>query len=197
MKFATSRRVHAPGRRSVMATGRLRLRRAAGSEMWPRGFFPGVGSGLTLAVTHTSVREEARGMAGKPSGSVFKRRGCRRGRAGLRLGASCPRLAEGEHGSWFFSLELPRHVGGARRRYSASHPSHSQAGLEAGAPGRHRQPAGLHGAGGCAGRSAMRGIPPSWPSCNCSRLPNPEAKATSMTREVSVIEKAAGEMRAP
>jgi len=55
-------------------------------------------------------------MSRKPSGSVFKRCGCRRGRAGLRLGASCPQLAEEGHGSWFFSLELPRHVGGVRRR---------------------------------------------------------------------------------
>jgi integrase len=55
-------------------------------------------------------------MARKPPGSVFKRCGCRRGRAGLRLGACCPRLAEEGHGSWFFSLELPRHVGGVRRR---------------------------------------------------------------------------------
>jgi len=55
-------------------------------------------------------------MVRKPPGSVFKRCGCRRGRAGLRLGASCPRLAEDEHGSWFFSLELPRRVGGIRRR---------------------------------------------------------------------------------
>ena len=55
-------------------------------------------------------------MPRKPSGSVFKRCGCRQGRAGLRLGASCPHLAEDGHGSWFFSLELPRHVGGTRRR---------------------------------------------------------------------------------
>jgi len=55
-------------------------------------------------------------MARKPPGSVFKRCGCRRGRAGLRLGACCPRLAEEGHGSWFFSLELPRHVGGVRCR---------------------------------------------------------------------------------
>jgi hypothetical protein len=55
-------------------------------------------------------------MSGKQSGSVFKRCGCRRGRAGSRPGASCPRLAEDDHGSWFFSLELPRHVGGTRRR---------------------------------------------------------------------------------
>ena len=48
-------------------------------------------------------------MSRKPPGSVFKRCGCRRGKAGLRLGASCPRLPEDDHGSWFFSLELPRH----------------------------------------------------------------------------------------
>lgn len=55
-------------------------------------------------------------MTRKPPGSVFKRCGCRRGRAGLRRGASCPRLAEEGHGSWFFSLGLPRRVGGTRRR---------------------------------------------------------------------------------
>jgi hypothetical protein len=55
-------------------------------------------------------------MVTKPSGSVYKRCGCRAGAAGLRLGASCPRLAEEGHGSWFFSFDLPRHVGGLRRR---------------------------------------------------------------------------------
>ena len=55
-------------------------------------------------------------MGRKPPGSVYKRCGCRKGRAGLRLGTSCPRLAEDDHGSWFFSLDLPRHVGGLRRR---------------------------------------------------------------------------------
>lgn len=63
------------------------------------------GSGLTLAVTHHRVREETRECPGS-----------RRGRAGLRRGASCTRLVEDDHGSWFFSLELPRHVGGTRRR---------------------------------------------------------------------------------
>jgi integrase len=38
------------------------------------------------------------------------------GEAGLRLGSSCPQLADEDHGSWFFSLDLPRHVGGLRRR---------------------------------------------------------------------------------
>jgi integrase len=56
-------------------------------------------------------------MSKKPPGSVYKRCGCRKGRAGLRLGTCCPRLAEEDHGSWFFSLDLPRHVGGRRRRF--------------------------------------------------------------------------------
>jgi hypothetical protein len=55
-------------------------------------------------------------MGTKPSGSVYKRCGCRKGRAGLRFGSSCPRLGEDGHGSWFFSLELPRRVGGVRHR---------------------------------------------------------------------------------
>jgi hypothetical protein len=85
--------------------------------MCPSRLFPGALFRLTLAVIHTSgMGGDARKMARKPPGSVFKRCGCRRGRAGLRLGASCPRLAEDDHGSWFFSLELPRHVGGTRRR---------------------------------------------------------------------------------
>jgi len=49
-------------------------------------------------------------------GSVFKRCGCRKGRTGLRLGAACLRLGEEGHGSWFFSLDLPRQAGGPRRR---------------------------------------------------------------------------------
>ena len=45
------------------------------------------------------------------AGSVFKRCGCRKGRAGLRLGAACPRLVEKDHGSWFFSIDLHRQAG--------------------------------------------------------------------------------------
>jgi hypothetical protein len=55
-------------------------------------------------------------MGGECSGSVYKRCGCRAGRAGLRRGASSPRVAEEGHGSWFFSLDLPRRLGGTRRR---------------------------------------------------------------------------------
>jgi integrase len=46
---------------------------------------------------------------------VFARCGCRDKRGGRR-GASCPRLGESGHGSWYFSLDLPRHVDGGRRR---------------------------------------------------------------------------------
>jgi len=55
-------------------------------------------------------------MGRKPAGSVYPRCGCRRGRAGARRGASCPQLGQEGHGSWFFSLDLPRTPGGHRRR---------------------------------------------------------------------------------
>jgi integrase len=55
-------------------------------------------------------------MGRKRAGSVYPRCGCRQGRAGLRRGASCPQLGEEGHGSWFFSLDLPRALGGRRRR---------------------------------------------------------------------------------
>ena len=54
-------------------------------------------------------------MGGRGSGSVFARCGCRDKR-GRRRGTSCPRLGETGHGSWYFSLDLPRHVDGGRRR---------------------------------------------------------------------------------
>jgi integrase len=53
-------------------------------------------------------------MNWKRAGSVYPRCGCRQGRA--HCGASCPRLGEEGHGSWFFSLDLPRTTGGRRCR---------------------------------------------------------------------------------
>lgn len=55
-------------------------------------------------------------MGMKRAGSVYARCGCRQGRAGARRGASCSRLGELGHGSWFFSLDLPRTAGGRRCR---------------------------------------------------------------------------------
>jgi len=54
-------------------------------------------------------------LGGRDSGSVFARCGCRDGHGGRR-GASCPRLGEAGHGSWYFSIDLPRPVDGGRRR---------------------------------------------------------------------------------
>jgi hypothetical protein len=55
-------------------------------------------------------------MGRRCAGSVYPRCGRRQGRAGARRGASCPRLGEEGHGSWFFSLDLPRATGGRRCR---------------------------------------------------------------------------------
>jgi hypothetical protein len=54
-------------------------------------------------------------LGARGSGSVFARCGCR-DEGGGRRGASCPQLGETGHGSWYFSLDLPRHVDGGRRR---------------------------------------------------------------------------------
>jgi integrase len=54
-------------------------------------------------------------LGARGSGSVFARCGCRDKRGGRR-GTSCPRLGEAGHGSWYFSLDLPKYVDGGRRR---------------------------------------------------------------------------------
>ena len=51
----------------------------------------------------------------KSTGGVYQRCGCRGLEGGRRDGA-CLRLGEAGHGSWYFSLELPRRAGGPRRR---------------------------------------------------------------------------------
>ena len=55
-------------------------------------------------------------MDSRPAGSVYRRCGCREGRSGRRRGTGCPRLCLPGHGSWYFSVELPRDLGGPRRR---------------------------------------------------------------------------------
>ena len=49
-------------------------------------------------------------------GSVCRRCGCVDTAAGRQLGARCPRLAGGRHGSWYVRLELPAGLDGHRRR---------------------------------------------------------------------------------
>jgi hypothetical protein len=48
-------------------------------------------------------------------GSVYRRCGCRDGSSGKLLGARCPGLASPEHGSWYFSADLPSPSGDRRR----------------------------------------------------------------------------------
>jgi integrase len=49
-------------------------------------------------------------------GSVYKRCGCIDPVTGRQFGGSCPRLADGGHGSWYVGLELPAALDGSRRR---------------------------------------------------------------------------------
>lgn len=48
-------------------------------------------------------------------GSVYRRCGCRDEATGRLLGARCPGLGAPEHGSWYFSADLPSAVGERRR----------------------------------------------------------------------------------
>jgi len=40
-------------------------------------------------------------------GSTFKRCSCRDPETGKQLGSSCPKLAGGRHGRWYFVIEVP------------------------------------------------------------------------------------------
>jgi hypothetical protein len=48
-------------------------------------------------------------------GSVYRRCGCRDMNTGRLLGARCPGLSSPEHGSWYFSADLPSAAGERRR----------------------------------------------------------------------------------
>jgi Phage integrase, N-terminal SAM-like domain len=48
-------------------------------------------------------------------GSVYRRCGCRDEATGRLLGAGCPGLEAPEHGSWYFSIDLPSAAGERRR----------------------------------------------------------------------------------
>ncbi len=47
---------------------------------------------------------------------VFKRCGCTDGKTGRQLAAHCPHLAEQEHGSWYYAVQVST-VGGRKARY--------------------------------------------------------------------------------
>jgi hypothetical protein len=48
-------------------------------------------------------------------GSVYRRCGCRDKATGRLLGARCPGLRSREHGSWYFSADLPSATGDRHR----------------------------------------------------------------------------------
>jgi hypothetical protein len=48
-------------------------------------------------------------------GSVYRRCGCRDESSGRLPGARCPGLSSPEHGSWYFSADLPSATGERRR----------------------------------------------------------------------------------
>ena len=48
-------------------------------------------------------------------GSMYRRCGCREEATGRLLGARCPGLSSSQHGSWYFSADLPS-ASGERRR---------------------------------------------------------------------------------
>lgn len=48
-------------------------------------------------------------------GSVYRRCGCREEYTGRLLGARCPGLNSGGHGSWYFSIGLPSAAGQRRQ----------------------------------------------------------------------------------
>lgn len=48
-------------------------------------------------------------------GSVYHRCGCRSMETNRQLGRECARLAEPEHGSWYFAVDVPRYPDGCAR----------------------------------------------------------------------------------
>lgn len=49
-------------------------------------------------------------------GIVYRRCGCRDATTGSQVGSTCPRLADPEHGSWYFAIEIPHGAVGRERR---------------------------------------------------------------------------------
>jgi site-specific recombinase XerD len=60
-------------------------------------------------------RDRCRGEKIMDRGSVYRRCGCRDEATGRLLGACCPALRSREHGSWYFSADLPSPTGDRHR----------------------------------------------------------------------------------
>jgi len=60
-------------------------------------------------------------------GSVYRRCGCRDKATGRLLGARCPGLRSREHGSWYFSADLPSAAGDRHRARRGGFPTQDAA----------------------------------------------------------------------
>jgi hypothetical protein len=60
-------------------------------------------------------------------GAIFKRCGCRNPVTGARLDRRCPRLAERDHGTWYFACSAPNVLGRAERMRRGGYPSQAAA----------------------------------------------------------------------
>jgi hypothetical protein len=90
-------------------------------------------------VPSDAAEREKGGAWLRGSGSVFTRCGCRDGHGGRR-GISCPRLGQAGHGSWYFTVDLPRYCERERRRLRRGGYLTSEA--AGAAPGRLAVPSG-------------------------------------------------------
>jgi hypothetical protein len=100
-------------------------------------------------------------------GSVYGRCGCRDRSTGRLVGARCPGLRSPQHGSWYFSADLPSPSGQRRRvRRAGSPPGRRRS--RRWRPSRPRQQARSHGDDGGVAHP-VGGIPDvaAWPATVC------------------------------
>jgi hypothetical protein len=60
-------------------------------------------------------------------GVIFKRYGCQDTASGRPLGKSCPRLAQGRHGSWYFHVSVTNLMGRRERVRRGGYPTRAAA----------------------------------------------------------------------
>ena len=60
-------------------------------------------------------------------GVIFKRCGCQDPASGRQLGRTCPQLAEGRHGSWYFHVSATNLMGRRERVRRGGYPSRAAA----------------------------------------------------------------------
>jgi hypothetical protein len=60
-------------------------------------------------------------------GVIFKRCGCRDLASGRQLGRTCPQLAQGGHGSWYFHVSVTNLMGRRERVRRGGYPTRAAA----------------------------------------------------------------------